>query len=189
MSSRFDWRSSRMNPNKLIIGLALACLACTPSSAPTGSERKAISEQIEKRVRDAYDLSKPDVEARLLGLYPDTGRIVSASVGRMMASRDSLRAGIDYFWRNVGVNMRQPTWVWDEILVDVLARDAAVMTATYHIPHHTPRGEPHVLAGAWTAVFQKRGGQWYVIQEHLSDLPAPPVVDSSHAAMRMPTPQ
>jgi hypothetical protein len=28
----------------------------------------------------------------------------------------------------------------------------------------------HVIGGAWTAVFQKRGGRWVVIQEHLSDV-------------------
>jgi hypothetical protein len=48
---------------------------------------------------------------------------------------------------------------------------------------------PHVIGGAWTAVFEKRGGRWYVIQEHLSDLP--PVADSVSAkemspAMKMP---
>ena len=30
------------------------------------------------------------------------------------------------------------------------------------------------VGGAWTAVFQKRGDRWYVIQEHLSDLPTMP---------------
>ena len=45
---------------------------------------------------------------------------------------------------------------------------------------------PHTIAGAWTAVFQKRGDRWYVIQEHLSDLPALP---DSAAAMTMPMPE
>jgi hypothetical protein len=31
----------------------------------------------------------------------------------------------------------------------------------------------HVIGGAWTAVFQKRGGRWVIIQEHLSDVPSP----------------
>jgi hypothetical protein len=30
-------------------------------------------------------------------------------------------------------------------------------------------GMSHVIGGAWTAVFQKRGGRWVIIQEHLSD--------------------
>jgi hypothetical protein len=57
------------------------------------------------------------------------------------------------------------------------------MTARYHVPHLTPRNMPHTIAGAWTAVFQKRGNRWYIIQEHLSDLPAIP---DSVSAMMMP---
>jgi len=58
-----------------------------------------------------------------------------------------------------------------------LSPNAAVMTATYHVPHLTPRNEPHTIGGAWTAVFEKRGARWYIVQEHLSDLP--PVRDST----------
>jgi ketosteroid isomerase-like protein len=58
--------------------------------------------------------------------------------------------------------------------VDVLAPDAAVMTSTYRIPHLTPTGMNHVIGGAWTAVFQKRGDRWVIIQEHLSDVPGDP---------------
>jgi ketosteroid isomerase-like protein len=63
--------------------------------------------------------------------------------------------------------------------VDVLARDAAVVTATYHIPHLTPRGQPHTIAGAMTVAFQRRNGRWSVVQEHLSDLAAAPAADST----------
>jgi hypothetical protein len=58
--------------------------------------------------------------------------------------------------------------------VDVLAPDAAVMTSTYRVPHLTPMGIDHVIGGAWTAVFQKRGGRWVIIQEHLSDVQSNP---------------
>ncbi len=67
--------------------------------------------------------------------------------------------------------MRNPVVEWTSMDVDVLAPDAAVMTATYRIPHKQPNGLPHVIAGAWTAVFQQRGGKWVIIQEHLSDRP------------------
>jgi hypothetical protein len=110
----------------------------------------------------------------MLSLYPPAGPVVSASAGRMTTSRDTLAMGIKAFWDNVGVNMRQPQWVWDKMVVDVLAPNAAVMTATYHIPHLTPQNQPHVIAGAWTAAFEKRGSRWYVVQEHLSDVPTVP---------------
>jgi hypothetical protein len=154
--------------------LAAASLAgCDPSSL-SATDRRAIADSLARQVRAAYDLSRPDVAQRMLSLYPPAGPIVSAAAGHMITSRDTLAMGIKAFWDNVGVNMRQPQWIWDQMVVDVLAPNAAVMTATYHIPHLNPHNEPHVIAGAWTAAFEKRGSRWYVVQEHLSDLPAPP---------------
>jgi hypothetical protein len=165
--------------------LAATCLtagiAACDSSTLTPADRRVIADSLARQVRAAYDLSKPDVAQRMLSLYPPAGPIVSASAGRMITSRDTLAMGIKAFWDNVGVNMRQPQWIWDQMVVDVLAPNAAIMTATYHIPHLTPRNEPHVVAGAWTAAFEKRGSRWYIVQEHLSDVPTVP--DSAQAAM------
>ncbi|MGH7677318.1 MAG: YybH family protein [Gemmatimonadaceae bacterium] len=143
----------------------------------TQGERAATQKEVEQALRDGYDLSKPNVADRMVRLYAPTGRVVSASSGRASESRDSLVAGIRYFWENVGVNMREPRWVWDKLYVDVLSATAAVVTATYRIPHRNPRNEPHVLGGAMTAVFEKRDGRWVIVQEHLSDLPQ--LADSS----------
>jgi hypothetical protein len=171
------------------IGLAAAMIVAAGCSRPapslSSSDRQAIVDSLTRQVKAAYDLSKPNVEQRLLSLYPPSGRVVSAASGQIITSRDTLAMGIQAFWNKVGVNMRQPRWIWDQMLFDVLAPDAAVMTAQYHVPHLTPRNMPHVIGGAWTAVFQKRGGRWYIIQEHLSDMPA--MTDSaSAAAMGMP---
>ncbi len=161
------------------VALAIGCRGGTTLSA---GERQAIADSISRQVKAAYDLSKPNVEQRLLSLYPSSGRVVSAASGQILTSRDSLAMGIKAFWDNVGVNMREPKWIWDQMIIDVLAPNAAVMTAKYHIPHLTPRNQPHTLGGAWTAVFEKRDGRWYIIQEHLSDLPSMP-----DSAMAMPT--
>jgi ketosteroid isomerase-like protein len=73
------------------------------------------------------------------------------------------------------------------MFVDVLSPDAAVLTTTYRVPHQTPDGRPHVIGGAWTAVFARRDGRWQIVQEHLSDVPAapaaeqpPPAPDTAH---------
>ena len=152
---------------------AMSVAACS-SSTLTADDRREIADSLARQVKAASDLSKPDVVQRMLSLYPPAGPIVSASAGRMITSRDTLAMGIKAFWDNVGVNMRQPQWVWDKMVVDVLAPNAAIMTATYHIPHLTPLNQPHVIAGAWTAAFEKRGSRWYVVQEHLSDVPTVP---------------
>ena len=166
--------------------LAGAGMGCRASATLSAADRQAIVDSLTRQVKAAYDLSKPDVEARLLSLYPTSGRIVSASAGQILTSRDTLAMGIKAFWVNVGSNMRQPKWIWDQMLFDVLAPNAAVMTATYRIPHLTPRNMPHTIAGAWAAVFEKRGDRWYVVQEHLSDLPTMPDSATAPSASAMP---
>jgi hypothetical protein len=170
----------------LLLSIALMA-ACSSAGNVSEAERQAITDSLTRQVKAAYDLSQPNAEQRLLSLYPPSGRVVSAAGGQVITSRDTLAMGIQAFWQNVGSNMRDPHWIWDQMLFDVLSPTAAVMTARYHVPHLTPRNMPHTIAGAWTAVFQKRGGRWYVIQEHLSDLPALP--DSTMAmppGMKMP---
>ncbi|HJP85628.1 MAG TPA: nuclear transport factor 2 family protein [Gemmatimonadaceae bacterium] len=136
----------------------------------TAVERKAIADSLKKLVVNAYDLSKPEPVKRLMSLYPDSGRVISASGGVITTTRQQLEQGIEAFWHYVGQNMKNPKWEWTSMNVDVLAPDAAVMTSTYRVPHLTPTGMNHVIGGAWTAVFQKRGGRWVIIQEHLSDV-------------------
>jgi hypothetical protein len=150
----------------------VATLSCASSSGANMSavDRKAIADSLKKIVVGAYDLSKPDPVGSLMSLYPSSGRVISASGGVVTTTRPELEKGIRAFWTYVGQNMKQPRWEWTSMNVDVLAPDAAVMTSTYRIPHLTPMGMNHVIAGAWTAVFQKREGRWEIIQEHLSDV-------------------
>lgn len=161
----------------LLGGIAImAAFACEPRSAAdmSASEKTAIADSLKRLVVSAYDLSKPDPVKSLMGLYPDQGRVISASGGVITTTRPQLEQGIKAFWTYVGQNMRNPKWQWTSMNVDVLAPDAAVMTSTYRVPHLTPMGMNHVIAGAWTAVFQKRGGRWVIIQEHLSDVQSNP---------------
>src|SRR5512133_2988166 len=110
-----------------------ALTACARSASDIGAaERAAISDTLQRMIVSAYDITKPgDPIARMLSLYPPTGGVVSASGGRVSVSRDSLEAGVRAFWEYVGQNMRNPKWQWDPMHVDVLSRDAAVVTATY----------------------------------------------------------
>ncbi len=164
-----------MRATAFLLVIATVVLGCSRSDSVSPAMRTQITAEIEQQVRAAYDLSTPNAEQRLLSLYPDTGRIVSASLGHLVMSRDTLFGGIRYFWRAIGVNMRDPHWVWDQMVIDVLSPDAAVMTASYHIPHFTPRNLPHTIGGAMTAVFRRQGTKWVIIQEHLSDTPPVPM--------------
>lgn len=148
--------------------------ACARSGAvPDEAGRRAIADTIFATIDRAYDLSRrdEDVVGRLMSLYPDSGRVVSAAGGRVTTSRDSIELQVRRFWEWVGANMQEPRWTWGRRHVDVLSPTAAVMTATYSIEHRTPAGAPHLIGGAWTALFQRRDGRWVIVQEHLSDRP------------------
>ena len=148
---------------------------CSTGADPELSEpeRSAIADSLKTLVVSAYDLSKPDPVASLMSLYPDDS-LVSASAGTVVTTRAALEQQVKTFWNYVGVNMQKPKWEWTSMNIDVLSRDAAAMTSTYRIPHMTPQGTPHLLGGAWTAVFARRGGRWVIVQEHLSDAPSSP---------------
>jgi hypothetical protein len=162
----------------LLLATAIACSGSGSASLSAG-DKQAIAAEIERTLRDAYDLSKPGLSDRMLALYPAGARVISANSGRAITSRDTLDAGIRYFWDNVGVNMRNPRWEWERFWVDVLSPTAAVVTATYRVPHLNPRNERHVIGGAMTMVFEKQGGKWVILQEHLSDLPSADTVQTS----------
>jgi ketosteroid isomerase-like protein len=175
--------ASRARGAAIVAAGLCSLLACASTDGPalTAAQRGAIADTLRSLIVSAYDLDKPgDAVTRLMSLYPPNGTVISASGGQVSTSRDSLEAGIRAFWVNVGQNMRNPKWTWGPMHVEVLAPDAAVVTTTYRVPHLTPRGEPHVIAGAWTAVFQRRGGRWVIVQEHLSDVPA--VIPMAHGS-------
>lgn len=160
-----------------MLSLAVACQRDRPTMS---AERiQAIADTLTALMEAAYDFSRPDVRERLLSLYPDSGRVISAAAGRVTSTRAELDSSIGTFWQYVGQNMVGPRWEWGDVHVDVLSEDAAVVTATYSIPHRTPAGRRHVIAGAWTAVFARQDGEWKIIQEHLSDVPPEP--DTAHA--------
>lgn len=154
-------------------GVLSGCTPAAPDGGPTltASEARSIGDSIRSLVTAAYDLSAPDVPAGMLSIYPREGRVVSATAGRVTTTRELVGIAVTSFWDGVGQYMIRPTWTWDAIEVDVISRDAAVMTAQYTVPHWTDRGTPHVIGGVWTAVWQRRGGRWVVTNEHLSDMP------------------
>jgi uncharacterized protein (TIGR02246 family) len=153
----------------MLSGVTAACGARSAADM-SGAEKKAIADSLKRLVVNTYDLSQPEAVKRLMSLYPDDGRVISASGGVITTTRPQLAEAIKAFWTYVGQNMRNPKWQWTSMTVDVLAPDAAVMTSTYQVHHLTPTGMNHVIGGAWTAVFQKRDGRWVIIQEHLSDV-------------------
>jgi SnoaL-like domain len=162
----------RRLPTVVLAAATLSALtACTDPLRVSPADRRAIADTLSALVTNAYDFAKPEPAARLLSLYPDSGRIISAVAGRVTTTRDTLAGEIAGFWQRVGRNMQQPRFVLGSTYVDVITRDAAVLTLVYSIPHTTPQGTPHTVSGAWTMLWRRENGRWRIVQEHLSDTP------------------
>lgn len=155
----------------IVLAVSLSGVACASGDRVSAADRAAIADSLETLVKSAYDFSKPNVTERLLALYPDSGRVISASAGHVIATRDALASEIGGFWQRVGQNMQGPQFVLGSSYVDVITPNAAVMTFAYSIPHKTPMGMPHTISGAWTTFWRNQGGRWMIVQEHLSDTP------------------
>ena len=172
------------------VAAVAAVTACAGrAAADPAAHDAALADTLTRRIVAAYDFSRPGVPERLLGLYPARGPVISAAAGGVTTSRAALRGEVERFWARVGQNMRDARFEVGERHLTTLGPDAAALTFTYAIPHRTPEGRPHTLAGAWTAVFRREGGRWAIVQEHLSDAPPAPdsavataAGDSAHAA-------
>ncbi len=153
-----------------LIGSA-GCAASGTEASLTSAERTAIGDSVKRLLFTTQTFEGGDVVKRFMSIYPSSGRVVSASSGTFSTTRDSLQMGITAFWEGAGKRMQKARWVWGPTVVDVLSRDAVVITAQYTIPHWTPEGAPHVFGGAWTSVWRRSGGGWEIVQEHLSEMP------------------
>ncbi len=164
----------RLAPISALFCTILYTACAANDGAPSEAERDAIAETLRQRIAAAHEFAAGgDQVERLMSLYPE-GRVVSTSGGLITTTHDSLELVIRDFWEQVGLRMQNPTFRWTESHVDVLSRDAAVLTGRYSIPHLNPRGEPHDVTGVWTAAFARRGGEWVIVQEHLWEAPPQP---------------
>jgi ketosteroid isomerase-like protein len=153
----------------IVVLVGVAGCAASPSDA---GDDAALADTLSTLIADAYDFARPGTLERMIDLYDTSDRVVSASGGQVTASADSVRSGIVRFWEQAGQNMRDAEWRWDEVHVERLGGEAAVLTGTWSIPHIALDGQPHVIEGAWTAVFRRIGGEWKIVHEHLSAPPA-----------------
>lgn len=154
-------------PTPLLLLIVAVTAGCRDQAAGAAAD-SALTDTLTSLIESAYDFETPGTLARMNDLYASRNGVVSASGGEIIASADSVRSGITRFWESAGRNMRSARWRWDEVYVERLGRDAAVLTGRWSLPHIAPDGLEHTIEGAWTAVFQRTSGQWKIVHEHLS---------------------
>ena len=161
------WCSTRWGRSACAVLAALLGACAGPDTRPD-VDRMALTDTLTALIESAYDFETPGTLERMNALYASSEGVVSASGGRITVSADSVRQGVARFWESAGQNMRNARWVWGQVYVEPLGSEGGVLTSTWSIPHIAPDGQPHVIEGAWPAVFQRLDGDWKIVHEHLS---------------------
>jgi uncharacterized protein (TIGR02246 family) len=119
---------------------------------------------IEDAVKQAawQHLKSKDAAAALSCYEPDA---IVASDGFLYPSFDRFAENIREFY----TALRQVELaVWDEMHVQVISGDAAVLTATFRWSSTDKAGVHTDLKGVWTAVYVRRAGCWKILARHES---------------------
>src|SRR5262245_16428173 len=95
-STGFDSTNNAMSAPYRRLAVVLAMLvvgtfACdSHANRPLDPARRAaIADSLTSMIKAAYDLEAKDVVGRFMSFYPDSGRVISASGGRVTTTRDS----------------------------------------------------------------------------------------------------
>ena len=119
---------------------------------------------IEEAVKQAAwrHLRSEDADSALSCYEPDA---IVASHGSLYPSFDSFADDTRAFY----ADLRQIDLAeWDEMRVQVLNEDAAVLTATVRWSSVNKAGARLELKGVWTAVFVQNAGRWRIRTRHES---------------------
>ena len=131
---------------------------------PIDPERRAAVEEAVKQAAWDHLLAKDAAQA-LNHYEPDA---IIASNASLYPSLEGFAADAREFYDT----LRQVDLaVWDEMHVQVLSEDAAVLTATVRWSSTDTAGVRLDLKGVWPAVYMLRNGRWRICTRHESFAP------------------
>jgi len=143
----------------LIFGSCRAKVSCEL----TDEEKKAVSKEIETRVRN-------HMNANILGYQTQVGLRANVEGYVFGAEGKILFTSYDDFEKHMKTSFAgNQKYTELEILSlypYVLCRDAAACTTLFKGKWLTASGDTVVSNGCWTAVFKKFGNEWKVVQEN-----------------------
>ena len=128
---------------------------------PIDPERRTAIQEAVKQLAWEHLRAKDAAEA--LGHYePDA---IVASNASLYPSFEGFAADVREFY---GTLRKIDLAVWDEMHVQVLSEDAAVLTATVRWSSTDTASVRLDLKGVWTAVYIRRNGRWSICTRHES---------------------
>jgi ketosteroid isomerase-like protein len=166
-----------------VLAAAIALAACSTAKPPLDEmQRTALADSIEQWVAGPYLAAHqtPNVDT-ILALYAGGADLAVAANGTIYPSYDSVVAAARAFWGRPGVTAQLTL---GGARVNVLSRDAAVVTAKVTGAVRDSAGVETPMGVAWTAVLQRAGSGWKIVAEHASSPPPAPVAEPARPAVR-----
>ena len=168
----------------VMTGAAVVALAACSTAKPPLDEmqRTALADSIEQWVAGPYLAAHqtPNVDT-ILALYAGGADLAVAANGTVYPSYDSVVSAARAFWGRPGVTAQLTL---GGARVNVLSRDAAVITAKVTGAVRDSAGVETPMGVAWTAVLQRAGSGWKIVAEHASSPPPAPVAEPARPAVR-----
>ena len=150
--------------------LVLLTLACQPPEM-TDAQRTEIAREIMDAANDfVAGLATLDGDG-FIAPFTDAGDLVYVDGGRIYPDRDALKnAAAGFMSRQERIG-----GTWDPAHVVVLGPDGAAFTGVFHADVVDTAGVAQWTNGKiWTFVYQRRDGEWKIVQAHESNGRAPP---------------
>jgi uncharacterized protein (TIGR02246 family) len=144
------------------------CVVLLPATA--GAQQGAVADSIRRQAdRFIAALAAHDIDA-FVGLFAPEPDFIYVDGGRIYPDRAALRkAGAGF----VG-SIRKFDAKWDPTKIVVFGPDAGSFTGVMTIQGADSAGRVIWPNGKiWTLVYQRRGGEWKIVQAHEATVPAP----------------
>ena len=144
--------------------LSSIVIGCAPGTRPTPSHASALADSIHARMDAlAVAISARDLPAVLA--YREDSTFVSAAGGSIAESPSASAEATRAFYGT----LRQASFRWDTVLIDVLDADIALAAATWTFTATDTAGVPMSVGGAETYVWRRQpDGAWRIRQQHES---------------------
>jgi uncharacterized protein (TIGR02246 family) len=131
------------------------------------TEYAKISEEVKQTATDLVTAALHGDAERVLGFYESAAVIVEQ--GQIRASMNEVKQSVRAFYQQNRVLEN----VLEEMCVQVLSAEAAVLTCYFRFASADAAGQKQQMKGAWTAVFVRQASGWKVIAAHQSAPTAP----------------
>ena len=154
----------------LLVGVLLLVGAPSLSAQQlTEKQRTAIADTVKDLVKKLYDAENQRNADVFIGEATDDPDFRYISTGNLFPSKDSLSRSAHARVKA----LKSLTYTLKQSEVTVLAPDAAVFTGAYDETAVDSTGKSLTYRDGFTAVYQRRHGQWKIVHGHFSRGPAP----------------